>query len=64
MSYVWPTVRRRVPVKPASGTDRSTGFQMVNGVIIHGGFGPAAGRNWQVFAGSRSPGQTDPWYTE
>ena len=46
--------------KLACGTDRSASFQVMSGVVIHGGFDPAVGRNWQVFAGSRSSGQTDP----
>ena len=46
--------------KPASGTDRSATFQVMNGAVIHGGFDSTVDRNWQVFAGSRSPGQTDP----
>ena len=49
--------------KPTSGADRGATFQMKSGVAIYGEVDPAAGRNWQVFAGSRSPGQTVPCYT-
>jgi len=54
---------KRGTYTPTSGTDRDATFPTKYGVAIYGEVDPGVGRNWQVFAGGRSRGQTDLCYT-